>query len=595
MTFFFGLNMTAKGNKEAERQEKIEALKNDFPYYCEQFYKIIDKEKLVPFKFRTEQYLLESVIDWFKKRNKQIVLYILKPRKRGLSTYIQARLYKRASTNPHQCCICITHNPETTASVFNIAKRFHNNLPKALQPETKYDNVKKLTFNNKEGTGLDSVYIVATAGTQDFGSGLTITLAHLSELPKWEKNLQTPLMVSILNAIGSSPDRELYIEATAKGVGGEFHKGFLKAKYMFSARNKDYGKPTLELTINPSADPEDESGSVFFPWYIAKDHTREIPDGFLRTEEEDILAKKYFLTDDQLVWRRWAISNLCKGSLDIFNQEHPTTAKGAFLSSGRPVFDPLEKVQDLFDAAIEREKDSPPKRFECLLPGGAWIETKKGILKVYEMSKPGKAYIVFADISEGLERGDFTSVDVIDHYTGAQVAKARFKMDPDLVGEFLYHLGRMYNEALVVPERNNTQGGTTTNKLVNMGYKNLYLEMVLDPPNKPVRRYGWVTDMKTRPQMINTAVALMREGTHGIKCPGTFQEMLYFKYNTKGRGEAESGVHDDQVLSWAGAQLVRQVIPMPKNIKIASHPSFMNNRPYKENATPNPRVYFSDY
>jgi len=551
---------------DAEFRDKLE---NDFSFYCHHLYKIIDEDsKLVPLTFNLEQTLLHVVIDWFKKLGVPVKIWILKPRKRGVTTVIQARLLHRASTRKYQSTVCVSHDPSTTGSIFEIAKRFYDHLPRAIKPGKKRDNVKLLEFNNDEGTGLDSSYCVAAAGSKNFGSGQTFNLIHLSELPKWERNLQEPLLTSIFCAASRSVDTEIYIEATAQGVGDAFHKGFMGAKYRFWVRNKNFNEPEMFSSVNPSALPGDRSASVFFPWYITEKHKKKAPPGFERTPEEDELRNRYFISDENLVWRRWAIAEPCRGSKDIFDQEYPTTAKGAFLSTGRPVFD-NKSIADKIEVLEKRLQALPPKRFEVLLPSGTMVENRRGELKVYEMPKPGNSYIVFADVAEGLNHGDFDSVDVIDHHSGKQVAKWYGKVRPYQLGDTIMSIGRFYNNALLAPEKNNA-GISVIDRIVEAGYPDIYVEMVPDPPHRSRKRYGWVTSEPSRRMMLDHAVSLMANGHDGISDIGTLEEMLCFKYNN-GRPEAESGQHDDQVISWAGAQIVKHLIPAPKQRSLEDH------------------------
>ena len=62
------------------------------------------------------------------------------------------------------------------------------------------------------------------------------------------------------------------------------------------------------------------------------------------TEEERSLQEAYDLTDEQLMWRRWKISSMSPtqdySREDLFKQEYPMTDNEAFLSTGRPIFDP---------------------------------------------------------------------------------------------------------------------------------------------------------------------------------------------------------------------------------------------------------------
>ena len=83
--------------------------------------------------------------------------------------------------------------------------------------------------------------------------------------------------------------------------------------------------------------------SVFIPWYIDPDYVNQYPN-FERTPDEDEIAAKYNLTDGQLMFRRRKIA---QNGYDLFRQEFPSEPDEAFLTTGRPVFNP-EQLQDCF-------------------------------------------------------------------------------------------------------------------------------------------------------------------------------------------------------------------------------------------------------
>ena len=172
-------------------------------------------------------------------------------------------------------------------------------------------------------------------------------------------------------------------------------------------------------------------------------------------------------------------------------------------------------------------------------------------------------YVIGGDIAEGLPHGDFTSLDVVEQLSGEQVAQWHGNIHPEQAGDLMAAMGKRYNLAWLVPERNNN-GLTTVTRLVNLDYKRLYVENVVEhPPARPRKRYGFVTSSKTKPLMINQMVAELDDGTHGIKCKETFGEMLTFKHHDDGKLGAIEGAWDDRVLSMALASYARRVLPMP--------------------------------
>lgn len=532
----------------------------DFPYYAPKILKVQTmKGKIVPFELNASQKLLHRIIEEHIRPKRLVRLVDLKTRRMGHSTYFSGLFYQKTSRAHNRYAVQITHEPEATDTLFKMVKRFYNFSPQDEKPETLYNNTKLFEFNTKDGKGLNSGFRVATAGKEDFGSGQTIHYAHLSETAKWGAETTKSLLTSLLQTVPDEDDTCVVFESTAKGIGGEFYDRFWGARFRIWIKKLDAnGEPVIEETVNQTADEDNIYTSLFFPWFTFPDYSFQPPPDFALTQEEAEIKTKYNLTDGQIYWRRRTIANKCDGNVDIFNQEYPDTPEHAFLGTGRPVFDNAKLL------ALKDTAPAPIARYECLTSTGLWLPKGDGRLSVWEEPRPGGAYIIGADVAEGLEKGDFSVADVIDHRTGDQVAQWHGHLDPDEFACVLKALGVKYNHAIIAPERNN-HGLMVVNRLTyDYNYPRLYCEMVPDPPGKPRKRYGWVTDKKTRPFIIDNLIAEVRENAHGIRCAGTFEEMMAFKIQANGRMEADLSRHDDRVMSYAIAKHLRQVMPVSR-------------------------------
>ena len=244
-------------------------------------------------------------------------------------------------------------------------------------------------------------------------------------------------------------------------------------------------------------------------------------------------------------------------------------AQEAFLSTGSPVFD-LPKLM-----AILKELKPPVARYGWQQGTGNFLSDANGNLSVWKEPIPGRSYVISADVSEGIEvssdvdeksKYDFSCADVIDQLSGEQVAHWHGKIAPDLFAQLLFSLGKRYNTAWMVPERNGHGMGVVTS-LFTMHYPKLWVEKVPDPPGKPRKRFGWLTSRSTKPMIIDNLVAAVRDGTHGINNKDTINEMLSFKRNPDGSMEAEKNQHDDRLMSYAIGQFVRTRLPMPSGVQ----------------------------
>ena len=540
-----------------------------FAYYAPRCLKIQIEDStqgsnLVPFKLKSTQLVMEAVVKDIKARGRLIRVVILKARRQGLSTWVGGRAYWNTSNKFNRYAVTVTHEPEATDFIFKMTKRFHNLAPPMFKPKALQNNAKLLEFNTPDGKGLDSAVRVGTAGKKDYGSGMQINYLHLSEVAKWDKTIATDLLTSLLQPIPKDPDTEVYLESTAKGVGGEFHTRFKGARFRYIAKiSKDF-KVTYSYKVNDSADVSNQYSMVFIPWYIdpkykisVKEYEEITGTSFEIIKEEKEMMDGHNLILDQMVWRRLAIANECGGNIETFWQEYPTTWEEAFLTSGNPLFD-NKKLERLMEAA-----PTPITRYNLIHHNAQWAADPSGKLRVWKEPEPGRHYIVGADVAEGVIKGDFSCADVIDHLTGEQVAQWYGHIDIDLYAQVLFHLGKRYNNAWVGPEKNNAGIGVINRLHNDMEYGKLYVEQVPDPPNKTKKRYGWVTGKNTKPEMIQYLIEDIREDSHGIKCAETFEEMMSFKEQEDGKLEADAGCFDDRVMSMAIAKILRVRLPAP--------------------------------
>lgn len=531
---------------------------SNFRIYAEDLLRIQDIEgNLVPFTLNNIQTILLAMIEDMKASGRLVRAVILKARREGVSTMTAGRFYWKTTTQPNRYAMMVTHEPQATDFLFAMHKRFH--VHNVWKPQDRYNNRKILEFNDPKGQGLDSAIRVATAGKEDVGSSQLIHYLHLSEVAKWPAHTAGPLLTSVLQCVPRTEDSEVIFESTAKGIGGEFYERFYSCRYGYEVYLDEAHRPAFRCVVNSNASPENEYSSVFFPWFAFDKYVMEPEPGFTPTDEERELSALHNLTHRHLAWRRWAIANLCDGDLDAFHQEYPSSPQEAFLSTGRPVFDTNLLL------ALMKVAPEPIARYDLMPSTGQWISRADGQLLVWDEPTAGGSYAISADVAEGLEHGDWSVADVIDQLTGNQVAHFHGHLEPDLFAVLLYHLHRRYNQAWLVPERNN-HGQTVVLKLLELGVTKLYVERIPDPPNKPRKRYGWLTSTKSKPPIIDNLVAEIRDGTHGIRCRDTLQEMLSFKRGPRGEMEAETGMCDDRVMCYAIGKFVRRTLPTPAGI-----------------------------
>ena len=488
-------------------------LKDDFPYYAEKALKIRTKDaQIIPFRLNDAQWILQTAIDKCIAETGHVRIIILKGRQQGLSTMVGGRLYHRVSQAKAKKAIVVTHKSDSTTALFNMTKRYHENVPDVLRPSTSYSSRKELVFDQ-----LDSSYMVATAGGETIARGETLTHAHLSELAFWKETYARDNLNGLLQSIPDVPDTEVYIESTANGVTGPFY---------------EYWKGAVA--------GENGYTAVFIPWYLQTEYRTKVPKSFERTPEEEDLSWRYGLDDGQLYWRRLKVN---QNGIDLFKQEYPCEPDEAFLTTGRPVFD----VEHL----TQRMAQLTGPVYRLALEITEWNRHPQGELLIYRELDPGETYYIAADVAMGVRGGDYSVAQVLDSQK-RQVAVWRGHVHPDYFAEVLFRLGTLFNNAKLAVESNN-HGLLTVNLLYKQWhYPNVFLNVVedkmtdVDTPN-----LGFQTNAKTKPLIIDDLRASIRLQEIELNDKTTIQEMLTFVVKESGKLEAEEGCHDDCVMSLA--------------------------------------------
>ena len=498
-------------------------LRDDFPYYCEKALKIRTKDNTIEsFVLNKAQLALNAAIDGQMAATGKVRIIILKARQMGLSTAVGARLYSKVSQRRASNAIVVTHHADATRALFDMTKRFHDQCPEILKPSTRYSSRKELQFDI-----LDGGYKVATAGGDAIGRGDMFSHAHVSELAFWPKSSAASNYNGLMQAIPNSPGTEVYIESTANGISGLFYDlwvGAVKGQNGFIP--------------------------VFLPWFYDSRYREPAPPGFERTEIEQALIDKHspqgLVDDDQLQFRRLKIAN---AGPELWQQEYPSTAEEAFLTSGRPVFDTMK---------LSKMEGRDPL-YRMALEGDVYRQHSRGELAVYREVDPVERYVIAADVGMGVKR-DWSVAQVLDTKK-RQVATWRGQVDPDHYATILLYLGRYYNEARIAVESNNHGILTCVRLGKDFSYPDFYQDTVYDKViDAETTRLGFNTNVKTKPLIIDQLRASIRGDEIEIYDRDTLEEMRSYIVTESGAMEAERGCHDDCVMSLAIANHIHEGI-----------------------------------
>lgn len=534
--------------------------------YIEKYIKIRDKKgKIVNFTLNNPQMKLYEIIKQQKKEQKPVRIIILKARQMGFSTLTESILFKDTVTKFNRRTGIITHLDTATTNLFNMSKLMLDNLPKELKPSIKNSNAKELIFDNETGTGLKSRIKCMTAGTQGVGRSDTFDNLHLSELAFWQGDV-TATLTGLFQAVPNLPDTMIIIESTANGY--------------------EKFKELWDQAVNG----ENDFIPLFVAWYELPEYS--IPySGFILTKEEEELKKIYNLTNDQLEWRRWCIRNNCQNDIEQFKQEYPSSPEEAFISTGNCIFDKEEIIRrlkyvpkPLKEGYFIYDEEETKKN---IIKDIKWVNVKNGPIKIYQVpNSPQITKYVIGGDTAGDTLGDEFSADVINAKTLEQVATLDMKTDEDLFAKQMYCLGMYYKWALISIETNFST--YPQKKLEELGYPNFYIREVVDRYDKTItKQFGFNTNKKTKPLILSNLVELVREHIEIFNSDKTLRQMLTMVKKENGKQEAESGYHDDKVMSIAIAHNAVHQVDLTEEI-LTPYPEFTgfdiedNNKDYGE-------------
>ena len=423
---------------------------------------------------------------------------VLKARQLGMTTYVAARFFIQTITQPGTTTVQVAHSQESAEEIFRIVHRFWENLPEETQRGalvTSHANVRQIVFPR-----MDSEYRVATAADPNAGRGLTIHNLHCSEVARWPRDGEE-VLASLRAAVPA--EGEIVLESTPNGAGGVFYEEWQRATETGYTRH-------------------------FFPWWYEPNYVGDVskvPLYPLSVEEEE-LAKRAGLSEAQLAFRRLNRAQL-RG---LAAQEFAEDDVSCFRASGECIFD-LSAIDRAINGCGEPLEVRDNRRVTVWWPP----QTKK-------------RYIIGVDPAGGGSEGDYACAEVIDRASGMQCAELHGHYSPRELASRVAELGKSYNEALLVVERNN-HGHAVLEDLRHERYRRVYREG---------NQEGWLTSAVSRPAMIENLASVLIEAPSLFHSSLLLNECRTFVRHADGSSSAAAGAHDDCVMAMAIAWAARE-------------------------------------
>lgn len=302
-------------------EQKLISILNSFPLFAKNFLIIHDKlgakRKFV--LNRAQQYVHDRLQAQLEATGKVRAL-VLKGRQQGISTLIQGRYFHKIITHRGKKAFILTHLTDATRAIFEMTKRYSENLEPALFPFPDKKNDNALMYNN-----LGSGYRVGTAGSAEIGRSMTNQYLHLSEYAFYKD--PASISLGLLQTVAELDGTEIIKESTANGIDNDFYQDWQNAKNGASRYQ-----------------------AIFVPWYWQDEYSIDDPT-FTPLEDEAEWLEQFSsngLTKGHLQWRRIKLQDF-KGDYAQkcrkFRQEYPFTDEEAFISSITDTFINIDEVR----------------------------------------------------------------------------------------------------------------------------------------------------------------------------------------------------------------------------------------------------------
>ena len=240
-----------------------------------------------------------------------------------------------------------------------------------------------------------------------------------------------------------------------------------------------------------------------------------------------------------------------------------------FISSGDTYFE----AEDL-EYYTERTKDAIEQRGPHK---DYWI---------WEYADIDRNYMVIVDTAKG-DGSDSSVIQVIDVFTGSQVAEYRGDMDTKSLSKLAVAIATEYNGALLIVE-NTGLGHATISDVLELNYSNIYYSPKGDTLN--VSQYinqmydydtskmtpGFTTSTKTRPEVLLAFKQYVRDHSISINSRRLVSEMTTFIWKNS-KPQAQSSYHDDCVMAYAIGMFLRDSAVHYKARGIEMQRALLNN------------------
>ncbi len=436
---------------------------------------------------------------------------------------------------------------------------------------------------------------VGSAETPNSARGGDSALVHCTEVAFWKKtDNKTPEDI-IRSACAGAPYKPMTMivyESTANGTGNFFQREYDAAKR---------GESQFE--------------ALFVAWWQIEQYAMALPhpEEFatqLWTRRHDETVANCRQESGRYLWHLWEMGATLEAICWYVHErrkyndhgnmaaEFPSDDVEAFQNSGAHVFDPYRIEALRNDCRPPRKRGElsglRPKGREALdnlhfndeNGGQLWLWTMP---EKFDDAMVSDRYLVVVDIGGRSTKADWSVICVIDRYWMMEGDRPEIcaqwygHIDMDLLAWKAMQVAHYYNDALLVIESNTLEthdderwleGGDQSSYILNEIrdiYPNLYArkQSAEDIRQRRPAKYGFHTNVKTKPEIISTMVEAVRERLYVERDERCLDELATYVRRPNGSYGAVEGKHDDMLMTRAiGLHICFHEMPMPRFITL---------------------------
>lgn len=588
--------------------------KHDFPFWTATLVYIHNKNagKDVLFRLWHPQRILVSRFEEKRKAGKPIRLILLKARQWGGSTTTQLymawlQFFHKKGLNS----LIIAHQGTASDEIkdmFDLMIKRHPVEFLHKLGDTFSEDEPKLVGVGKSGSThrvpqRDCKIKVGTAERPNGCRGGAYSLVHLSEVGLWQKtDGKSPedIVRSACSGILAQPYTMIVMESTANGTGNFFHTEYTAA-----------ADPTVKSQYE----------ALFIAWFQIEHYSRpfnsadELQDfaQHLWDNRNNAYAPSNREESGRYLWSLWekgatleainwyVYERAGKNDFAVMASEYPSDDVEAFVHSGSMVFDKyLVKrfepficeprfIGEVYADGDEGEEALSNLRFREDRQGLLSIWAKPETFDNYEVTN---RYLTVVDVGGRSNKADWSVIVVFDRLSmidnsepPSVVAQWYGHCDIDRLAWRAAQIAAYYNDSLLVIESNTLEthdkerqieGGDQSQYILNQIsdiYPNLYARKQSEDEIREglPRKYGFHTNVATKPMIISTLVKVIRERLYIERDQRCLDEYNTYERKKNGAYGAIVGKHDDLLMTRAiGLHICYREMDMPEFLPIGN-------------------------